>query len=244
MGKFEQTVQLPTNGFFYDEDNNITEVTLRDITTKEEKMLLGSTSDNTMTNVIKACIVSPKFDLDDLITPDIHYLLMQLRIHTYGSSYKVQFTCPNCGNRETEAINLDEMICYTLEEPFKQPFEFKLPVSGDTLGCKLLTNRDSRFINNMAKKLSKSSPQNRSQVSYNLRMAKQIVTINGEEMNDGQTQRYVQEMHGRDSAYFWWKMNSIKIGYDTDIEHTCSNCGTDFDIAMPISAEFFRPTFD
>lgn len=245
MGKFETTVTLPTNGFLYPEENNITEVTLRDITTKEEKMLLGSTSDNTITNIVKACIVSPKFDVDNLITSDLHFLLLQLRIHTYGAIYKVSFRCPNCGTSEIAPINLEEdLFCYRFEEPFKQPFEFELPVSKKTLGCRLLTNKDSRFISNFAKKLSKNSPQNRQQVSYNLRMAKHIVTIDGEEVNDGQAQRFVQDLHGKDSAYFWWKINDIKIGYDTEVEHTCSNCGTDFDITMPISGEFFRPTFD
>ena len=246
MGKFETTVQLPTNGFLYPEENNITEVTLRDITTKEEKMLLGSTSDNTITNIVKACVVEPRgFDLDNLITSDLHYLLLQLRIHTYGSIYKVSFRCPHCGASEIAPINLEEdLICYRLEEPFKQPFEFELPVSKTILGCRLLTNKDSRFISNFSKKLSKNSPQNRQQVSYNLRMARHIVTIDGEEVSDGEAQKFVQNMHGKDSAYFWWKINDVKIGYDTEVEHTCSNCGADFEITMPISGEFFRPTFD
>ena len=243
MSNFETTVTLPTNGFFY-EDSDIKEITLRDITTKEEKMLLGSTGDDTTVNIIKSCIVNPKnLDINNLIAADLHFLLMKLRIHTYGPEYKVTFTCPSCGQSEIAVVNLDELPVYTLTEQFEIPMEFELPVSEDTLGCRLLTQRDVKYINQVAKRATKQSPGNRQQAAYSVRQARHIMTINGNPVTDPEAQNYVQNMHGKDSAYFWWKINEKQIGYDTSIEHRCSNCGNEFESTLPINAEFFRPTF-
>ena len=243
MSNFETTVTLPTNGFFY-ENSDIKDITLRDITTKEEKMLLGSTGDDTMPNIVKSCIVSPKnIDINELIASDLHFLLMKLRIHTFGPEYKVTFICPSCGQSEVAVVNLDDLMIYYLEEQFEIPMTFELPVSGDTLGCRLLTQKDTKFINQLAKRATKQSPGNRQQAAYSIRQAKHIMTINDKPVNDSEAQQYVQNMHGKDSAFFWWKINEKQIGYDTSIEHRCSNCGNEFESTLPINSEFFRPTF-
>lgn len=243
MSSFETTVTLPTNGFFY-ENSDIKDITLRDITTKEEKMLLGSTGDDTMPNIVKSCIVSPKnIDINDLIASDLHFLLMKLRIHTFGPEYKVTFICPSCGQSEVAVVNLDDLMIYYLEEQFEVPMVFELPVSGDTLGCRLLTQKDTKFINQLAKRATKQSPGNRQQAAYSIRQARHIMTINDKPVNDSEAQAYVQNMHGKDSAFFWWKINEKQIGYDTSIEHRCSNCGNEFESTLPINSEFFRPTF-
>ena len=56
--KYETTVTLPTNGKMYGDDGPV-DVTLRAMTTKEEKLLLGSTSSNVFDDIVKACIVEP-----------------------------------------------------------------------------------------------------------------------------------------------------------------------------------------
>lgn len=242
--KYETTVTLPTNGHLYGPDGPV-DVTLRAMTTKEEKILLGSSSDNVFDKVIKACIVEPKdLNLDDLILSDINFLLLKLRIHTYGSDYKIETTCPNCGSIDYRTINLDDFPIYTLSEDFKEPIKMKLPMSGDTLECNLLRNKDVKFVDRLAKKLSRTSKTNTDAIAYNIRMAKYIQSINGEKVDGSKAQAYTQNMHSRDSAYFWWKINKILIGYDTTMELTCSECNSDYETAMPITSEFFRPTFD
>ena len=81
------------------------------------------------------------------------------------------------------------------------------------------------------------------EIAYNLRMSRYITAINGEKVDDTKTQAYTQEMHGRDSATFWGAINKTLIGYDTTIELTCPNCNTDYEVSMPITSEFFRPTY-
>lgn len=244
MSNYEITAKLPSRGLLYggEIDPNIT---LRHITTKEEKKLIASTSEDALDNLIKACIVSPKdLNLDDLLPADKHYLMMKLRCHTYGSDYHVEGTCPVCSTKKEYKINLDDFPIHELDDDFAHPLEFTLPVSQDKLKVRLLVTRDLNAVKRQAKKLSKTLKLDQSELEYVIRMAKHIVSINGEEVDEGSAQGYVEKMHARDSAYFWYKLDEVLIGYDTTIEVTCGKCHSDIEFNMPITGEFFRPRFD
>ena len=72
-----------------------------------------------------------------------------------------------------------------------------------------------------------------------------ISAIDNEDVDEGQAQSFVEKLTGRDSAYFWWKLDeAVRCGLDTTTEVTCPNCNEDFDFSYGISSEFFRPKFD
>ena len=79
---------------------------------------------------------------------------------------------------------------------------------------------------------------------YIMDMAKHIVSINGEDTDFVEAIDYVNNMHGKDSAYFWYKLNNVKFGYDNTVQVTCDQCGQDVEVPLPINEEFFRPKFD
>ena len=241
--KYETTVKLPSNGRLYDDIP--TELTIRAMTTAEEKLILGSTSEDAFDRILKNCVVNPaNLDINKLVSSDKHFLMLKLRTHTYGSMYNVNCRCPECKNRIELDVNLDEFPIYELPEGFSEPIEFELPVNGDKLSCRLLRGSDLESIRKQAKKLSKSMKVNAKELSFDMRMAKYITKINDEPIEDNlQALKYVQTMHGQDSAYFWFKLNEVEIGYDTTIEVECPECGNDFETMMPITSEFFRPKF-
>ena len=77
--KYETTVNLPSKGLLYEDIPE--EITLRAITTNDEKMLYGSTSGNAFSKVIKSCIVSPEnVDVGDLLPFDEQFLMLKLMI--------------------------------------------------------------------------------------------------------------------------------------------------------------------
>lgn len=242
--KYETKVSLPSNGRLYDEEIP-KEFTLRAMTTGEEKLLLGSTStEDVFDKILQKCIVEPKnVNLKKLIAADKHYLIMKLRIHTYGSEYTIELNCPHCGSKQEVTLNLDDFIVNELTDDFVEPIEFKLPMSEDEISCKLLRDSDLDFIRKQSKKIAKSTNTSRSELEYTMRMAKHITQINGEDIEFGEAQKYVQDMHGRDSAYFWFKLNEVLLGYDTSIEVECDSCGGEIEDVMPITSEFFRPKF-
>lgn len=234
-------VTLPSKGLLY--DNIPGEITLISMSVKEEKMIFGSSSGDAVDRVLKKCIVD-NFPLSELLSADEHFLLMQLRIHTFGSDYRAIGRCSDCNKKSEFDVNLDDLLIEYLPDDFEEPILIdKLPVSEDIIKAKLLRNYDSEFVGRQAKKLSKSLNLQEGEIEYILRMAKMITHINGEEVAFGEAQKYVENMHSRDSAYFWHIIDSISFGYDPTVNVTCPKCGEEFEFLLPMNREFFRPKF-
>lgn len=240
---YETTITLPSKGLLYKDIP--AQLTIRAITTAEEKMIFGSTSANSIERMMKACIVEPKnIDLKELLPCDEEYIMLKLRAHTYGSNYRIKTRCPHCSEEQEVEMNLDELPVMYLDDNFQEPFSFTLPVCGKEVEVRLLRNKDYEIARNQAKKIAKKAHLNAKELSYSIRMAKHIVKIDGEEVDEGKAQQFVNTLHGQDSAYFWYKIDeSFQCGVDTDVEHTCVNCGEDIEVPFQMSSEFFRPRF-
>lgn len=244
---YETTVHLPSNGNLYSEEERIpADVTIRAITTAEEKFLLGSSSVNALDKIIEACIVKPKgLRMANLVLADENFLLYKLRIHTYGPEYNITTTCPHCGASNDSRVDLNDFIVYELGDDFEEPFDIELPMSGDTLTCRLLRKGAIDAIETRARKLASKMPGvGPDEVAYNMRLARYITQINGKDVTWDEAQQYTEHMHGRDSAWFWHEINSIRMGYDTDVEIDCPSCGNTYDTPLPMTQEFFRPSFE
>lgn len=235
------TVELPSKGLLY--ENIPGEITLRSMTVKDEKMIFGSTNSDTVSKVLEKCITD-NLNLNELLSIDEHFLLLKLRIHTFGPSYRVTGRCEECDKKSEFDINLDELIVNYLPDDFEEPIVIKkLPVSGDKIKVKLLRNKDVEYVNRQAKRLSKSLKIDSGELEYTLKMAKMIASINDEEMEFGEIQKYIENMHSKDSAYLWNELDDIKLGYDSVLTVTCPKCGEEFEFLLPMNREFFRPKF-
>ncbi len=243
--KYVNDVELPSRGIIYDESLNIpSTVTIRAMTTKEEKMLLGSTSD-AVESIVKACVEKPKgISIDKMISADVTNLLVDLRILTYGPEYKMFFICESCNRKNTISVDLTQLYNRFLPEDFVEPIEIKLPRSGDTLGVKLLRGEDFKAIEKWSKAVEKRTKaiDLKGDITYTLRIAKYIKTINGEEVNSEDALVYAEQMIGGDSAHFWSVIDNIEIGYDVNITEDCMYCGAENEFLMPVTKEFFRPS--
>ena len=163
--KYETTVKLPSKGLLYEDIPE--EITLRAITTNDEKMLYGSTSGNAFSKVLKSCVVAPEnINVGDLLPFDEQFLMLKLRTHTYGSMYSIQGVCPECGHKHVFEVNLDEFPVFTLDDNFKEPLEFTLPECGSQVSVKLLRNRDYDSIRSQAKKIAKHTGANAKELEY------------------------------------------------------------------------------
>jgi len=243
--KYVNEITLPSKGILYDESLKIPEkITIRAMTTKEEKMLLGSTSD-AINDIIENCIEKPSgIKVDELISADVTNILVDLRVLTYGPEYKMFFICEACNKKNTISIDLTELYNRLLNDDFTEPIEIKLPRSGDVLEVKLLRGKDFKAVDKWAKVVEKRTKASnlKGDVAYTLRMAKYIKTINKEEVDSESALAYVEEMIGMDSAHFWKTINDIQMGYDINLTRDCMQCGHENEFVMPITAEFFRPS--
>jgi len=245
MSEYTEVIALPTGKLY---ENIPGEITIRAIGTQEEKIFYGSADERALDKVIQKCIVEPEgLDANDLTSVDKNFIMFRLRMLTYGDIYEFPYVCSECREKNYYEVDLTTLPVYYLDDTdFEEPYEFTLPVSQKVIGIKLLRGRDLLDIEQHSKRLNKKMASTmEGDISYILRMAQFIVTIDGEELPFPQKKMFVESMHGKDSAYFWHKLNSIEVGYDTTLYRTCGNprCRIETEISLPMSAEFFRPKF-
>lgn len=244
----QETFELPSRGIIYNGEIPA-EITLRAMTTLEEKMRLASIgTTNVIPNLIKACIVEPKnLDVNKLKLADLQFLIYKLRIITYGEDYKISLRCLECGNQFDVTINLDEIPVKMADETYTEPFEIgPLPVSGDMLSCRILSSGDYIEIEKEARRIRSKFPNYVGDPEFILSYLYKIEKVNGEEIPYAMLQSYVENMHARDMRYFDSKYNQKvdSVGMDLEMTRVCPICSVDVNFVLPITSEFFRPTYD
>lgn len=244
---YELDLKLPSNGLPYDGAVE-PDVVIRNMTTAEQKKLLGSmSSDTVLDRIVESCVVKPKgLKVADLIPADSDFLLMKLRIHTYGSEYEIMVPKCSCGHPAHKMVfNLDDLSVNELEPDYGNNLSFELPVSKDNLVIRLITDKEIKACSDRAKKTSRRNPNiDPDELSYILRLCKTIVSVNGEELDPPTLQSYVDKMHARDVSYIWHQIGKVKIGYDKMVELECPECGEVMKFNLPMGANFFRAYFE
>ena len=241
---YETTVTLPSKGLIYG-GKIPASISLRGMTTRDEKILYASQGANVFQKLLKSCITDPKdIDINKLIASDELFLVLQLRMITFGPEYKVEARCPFCGNKNTYTIMLNDLDINYLDDGFKEPIEVTLPRSGHRLSLRILRNEDSEFIDRYSKKFAKQFNLKVQEVEFTARLARYIVAIDGNNVQFSTARDFVDNLVSRDSAEIRSAMNRILVGVDTNVSVNCLSCGEEFSFSMPLTSEFFRPTFE
>lgn len=243
---------LPSKGILYSKEGSEfpSDVTIRSMTTFEEKMRLGNQGFwKTMCSILDAVVTSPEaFDAQYMTTFDFYFLMYKMRTVSYGPTYRVTVTCPHCGKEIVCKVNLDDLKVNYLDENFKEPFKIgPLPRTGDILECRF--DRIIDTINNekRAKEILSKSPDYIGSPMGILSMCSRIVSVNGDtSMTPIDLQMYVESLPAMDSAYFTQAYNKAteNVGLETLCTDTCTGCGEELKFELPFDSEFFRPTFD
>lgn len=240
METLERTYKVPSAGLF----GGPTEVTLRPMTTKEEKIIYTSRDMSFIEKIVKSCIVEPKnVDIDLLHPNDITYLLYMIRELTFGPNYKQKMQCPYCGLRQDIEIDITEMTYEILDlESLDEKLNIKLPVCGDTVQLKLLSQGDFNHIDEYIKRLVRQNKlEDPEGYKYVYRFAKMIKTINGEEKEDiKEVISYIDNLNMRDFGAIKDVLQDIPIGINTLNIRKCRNCGEEVEVFGAAVPEFFR----
>lgn len=245
MSNYETTVRLPSGGVFYPEHPDLAgDLVMRMMNTSDEKKIFGSTSEKSISDLIRGCITNVDFDPDILVPADRYFLLLKLRVHTYGADYHIEGDCPSCQSNTEIKIDMDDMPVYELDEDFEEPMLIELPLSKDEIGIRILRTEDANKIRSRSKRLSRDMNLPLREVEYMQRMARQIISVNGEDIKPLEADKYFSEMMARDSAFIKHKMDQIQLGYDDLLMITCPDCGEEYETPFRMTGEFFRPRFD
>lgn len=233
-------------------------ITLRAMTTDEERMRLGGQSFySTMSAIVNECIVDNKnedgtykIDSRDFTDFDFFAIMVKLRIMSYGPKYRTIATCIKCGKQWSHIVDLSELTYNLVPEDFHEPYEIgPLPSSGDTLGCRFLRVRDRIEIEKQKDLILSKNPDYQGDPVYNLEMEKRIVSVNGAQLDYVTASDYVHSLIAMDNYVYHDQIDKDKrfgvINYGfTDTCEDPSRCSGKGIWTMRVDAEFFRPCLD
>lgn len=246
MSEYARDLILPTKGIFYEGKVPEGKVSLEPMGTKEEKMLSAGRAGNVesmLDRVFRTTLECP-IPSHDLKTVDRFFVLIKLRVMSYGPEYHFTYKCEDCNQKVSGIINLDKMEITYADEDMQEPFEVTLPLTGDTIQWKLLTGNDETTIRRSADRMHQKGRAKGGDPAYILRLCQHIVSINEEEKNIGDLTKYVESLKGQDSLAFRDAIEGgNEIGVNLLIVSHCTypQCGWPTEIVLPFGPEFFRP---
>ena len=156
-----EMVELPSKGFFYPTDHPLKEgkLEMKYMTAKEEDILANANyiqQGIVLDKLLESLIVSPKFNLDDLLIGDKNALLVAARVLGYGSNYTVSY------GKKTQTIDLSKLENinndFTNLTEGVNEFSYVMPATSTPITFKLLTSKDEKSIDKELEGLRKVNP--------------------------------------------------------------------------------------
>ncbi len=239
----QEYIKLPSLGKLYipEIDPNIT---IRAAKTSEEKKRLSYANNMTykiLSEIIDACILTDlKMSSYDMAIGDFQYLLYKYRTVSYGNIYPVQTISPFTGKPVAVDVDLDDLEIYEYGDGFEEQLTVNLPMSKDIVTLRMLTPRALDDISVREAEILKKNP-NALKPSFDLTLKHLIKTVNGQELNPAQLEKYIKELYVRDANIILDTHDNIKLGINQEVIATCPDTGQMFEFNMPITGEFLRP---
>lgn len=245
--KSQETYTLPSKGLVYEVNENIpASITLRRMTTKEEKIRIRNESeDRIRRDLLQACILEP-INADKLKIEDANYLLFQLRvISLIDDTYKIICRCPNCGTEFVHKINLSEVPVTFLNTDDLVLFEETLPMCGAQIKFKLPSIGDIIQMGDTIKDYIAHSPNiDRGELIYTLSSILYIDKINGHDLLSEELEQYLDNLDILDTRKLKEHIRKLDklYGYQTELKTLCPNCKKEVTHGLPITGELFNPS--
>lgn len=191
--------------------------------------------ENVLDHFINLSVLNEDFDVDEIHVVDRYYLLVKIREATKGSIFEYQYSCPSCGKRTPQSIDLDELIINKPQEvthelklgslTFKMDFPLR-KTQKEVLNCidKNLSDREKRVEIGLADIASHvneiQSPDGKIEIDY-----KDLINYIGE-LPESELSKIDE----------WKSTNNFGIQLEKSI--TCTKCGHESIESLSLS-DFF-----
>ena len=241
-------IDLPSEGHFYPLSSPLSSgrIQLKYMTAREEDILTNQNlikKGVVLDELLKALIVTPNVKLDDILVGDKNAIFIAARRLAYGDEYPAKITCPKCGEENEVKINLGELkskeFDFSKYTKGENAFSFQLPISKKTVVYRLLTHKDEGDIDAELKGLAKISKANTPEMTTRLKYS--IVSVDGNS-DRGVVKKFVDNMLAKDSMALRRYIRENTPDMDMTFDFTCSACGHNERMAMPLGVDFFWPT--
>jgi hypothetical protein len=242
-------IDLPSGGYFYQENHPLSsgKVEVKTMTAREEDILTNSNfikNGVVLDRLLESVLIDKNIKINDFLVGDKNAVFVALRRLAYGDNYgPLSIKCPTCREDNKDVvINLNEL---KYKEANTQTFiknlnefEFVLPTSKKKITFKILTGKDENDIEAEIKTSQKLKLPS-SELTTRLRVC--MVSV-----DDNTDKQYIRkfvenELLTRDSLALRTYMQLITPNIDMNFNFTCSHCGSEDKIGVPLTAAFFWP---
>ena len=233
-------ITLPSQGRFY--KNKKKSVKVGFLTANDENILANASNmsgDQIIHNLVRAKVYEPDLKIEEMLDGDIEAILIFLRNTSFGAEYTFNLLDPQTEQTFESTITLDELDFTKPEfEPDENGlFTTVLPKSGKPVKLKLLTFGEKKELNDR----ESSYPKNMVSPRVTWRLAKQIVSIDGNE-DKGEIVKFIDKMPIMDSKYITQFLNKNQPSINLEREFIAPS-GKKVKSRIAFGVEFFRPFF-
>jgi len=244
-------VELPSEGVFYHPEHplhNQKTVEIRFMTAKEEDILTsrsllkeGVALDRMLQNIL----IDKSIDVNSLLVGDKNALLVAARRTGYGPEYSTSVTCPACLTQTEYTFDISE-------PPFNNYAKnaeemgiiiengvaiIDLPMSNVRLGCRFLTGADeTKLAKEMDRKVKRKMDSSTTTDAFR----SFIVSVNGDD-NLFTVETFIHAMPARDARHLRTIYNKVVPNIDLSQDFSCTQCGHEAEMEVPLGVDFFWP---
>jgi len=246
--KQKESFTLPSRGIVYRADENIPEsITLRRMTTKEEKIRLRNQSETEIIkDLLQACILNEKVNAGSLKLMDANYLLFKLRvISLLDDKYKVRVRCPHCGAEFVHELNLSEIPVNYVEQDILEKLTVKLPISQQTITLRYPSLDDLIKSGKRLEEYFNMFPNvDRMESVISASEQLNIETINGQSLMSEEIADWYDNLDIVDYKVLQQAIQKLDniYGFDDNLKTICPKCNKEVTHGLPITGELFNPS--
>jgi hypothetical protein len=185
--------------------------------------------------------------------------MLNIRAVSYGALYSFSVQCPDCRAKWDHQIDLTkDLEIRDISDDWQDPFEIELPSSRDVVTLKLFRGEDERsIINYVDRQNKKVNLKSIGDPGYTYSLALHVVGVKSnsnpaasfDEENCktpgslfANATSYVENLTGQDSSVVREEIDDRTPGVKLSMEMECPKCRNEFDLVMPLQADFFRST--
>lgn len=246
--KTQETFTLPSKGLLYDEQDNIpASITLRRMTTKEDKIRMrNSSEDRIRKDILQACIVEPNVNAGNLKLSDANFLLFRLRtLSLLDDKYKIQYKCPYCGVTSIHELNLSEVPVKYFNKKYLEELELDLPFSQSHITFKYPSLNDMILLGDKLREYFDKFPNaDKGEAVYTTSAMLYINKINNEKLVSEELEDWIDNLDILDNRKLRSHITKLDnlYGLDEDIKTLCPSCKNEITHGLPITSELFTPS--
>ena len=245
--KSSESFTLPSKGLCYSAESKIpASITLRRMTTREDKMRMRNAAENVIKkDILQACILED-IDAGKLTITDANFLYFKLRvISLLDDTYKIRCICPNCGTEFIHQINLSEVPVKYLTKKAIDDLKVELPLSKQKIDFKLPTLDDMiRAGEAFTEHFEQFPDADRTEYLYVASRIMYIEKVNGQKLMSLELEDWLDSLDIIDNRAVSDITNQLVnlYGFVDDIIGQCPKCKSDVPHGLPITAELFTPS--